>query len=940
MKKKLHYPTCIRFFVSQITITLMVAITNILFAQLPPAQGYIYLHKNATDESSSPDFTFNVTGTSLNRSYSLNDQHPTNFVRDLGATGNGGVYAITGNSTLYPEGYQVYYRGAGATAWSHISGLFATRIDGGPGNTHIHCNGLGQSYIYGSSGTATSLNTTTAVDVAYDKSATGRIFYVSSSGQVYYYTSGGWIAASLLSNSHRIDATPNGLLISTGGTNRTHVYRSNYNGTSVFDLGAPTGGTLEDVAVSDDGVVYALGHDGVVYRYSNGYNAGGTWNAEPSSRGSRSITGGIAGQVWAASGVGSTAAVVNSIWSRTSSGFWIDDEVVRTSGNNNSVVIPVTPGTYSVVENATSGWSLGSIDIYDPTNNTTADVTTSTATVNVAAGEVVHLVYRNFLIQSFPVANTCSESAYFEDFGSVNGTALGGPLVGQTSYHHLSSPQFMNDGFYMVASRTSQAAPGSTTIFGDYPDHTTGNGTGQMMLVNASYDQGEFFRRRFTNLLPGTQYSFSAWILNLNNAGIKPNVRFEVNNPADNANLSTLNTGDIITTGVWTQYQLQFTATQSSVDLVLRNNSIGGGGNDLALDDIRFGLATPNQPIVQSTGADCNSGTGTITVTAPLGSSVEYSIDGTNYQTSPLFTAVPAGNYSVTARYQNSFGCNSAATTVTIDQETAPAIGAISGTTDPCSSGTTGSMYTYTHSTPGGVWSVSPASLATINPTTGVLTTIPGASGTAVVTYSVTTGVCVSTANLNVSVSPTSCTPMPVTLTTFTARKADANSAILNWVTTEETNSESFEIQHSNKGKIWNLVSVVAAKGESKQLVNYHYTHAQPANGENLYRLRMVDSDGTFAYSKIVSLSFDLDLQVVLYPNPAASLLKVKINGLTDWTKISDVKIFGLDGKTVLRSNKLTLGEINVSNLGVGTYVISISEKNGNVHNANFVIVR
>lgn len=103
---------------------------------------------------------------------------------------------------------------------------------------------------------------------------------------------------------------------------------------------------------------------------------------------------------------------------------------------------------------------------------------------------------------------------------------------------------------------------------GDFKDHTSGNCTGRMMVVNASYDKGEFSRRRFTGLLPVTSYCFSAWAMNISDTVIKPNVRFEVNDPA-----------------------------QSTLDLVLVNNNIGGEGNDLALDDIRFSLANPTIPV-------------------------------------------------------------------------------------------------------------------------------------------------------------------------------------------------------------------------------------------------------------------------------------------------------------------------------------------------------
>ncbi len=56
---------------------------------------------------------------------------------------------------------------------------------------------------------------------------------------------------------------------------------------------------------------------------------------------------------------------------------------------------------------------------------------------------------------------------------------------------------------------------------------------------------------------------------------------------------------------------------------------------------------TPTVTLVQPT---CTVTTGTITVTAPIGATLEYSIDGTNYQASPIFNLVPAGPYTVTAR--------------------------------------------------------------------------------------------------------------------------------------------------------------------------------------------------------------------------------------------------------------------------------------------------
>ncbi|MGC4099748.1 T9SS type B sorting domain-containing protein [Ferruginibacter sp.] len=67
--------------------------------------------------------------------------------------------------------------------------------------------------------------------------------------------------------------------------------------------------------------------------------------------------------------------------------------------------------------------------------------------------------------------------------------------------------------------------------------------------------------------------------------------------------------------------------------------------------------------------AKCNGGNGTITLTEPVGSNIEYSIDGgTTWQTSPVFTK-PAGTYDITARLIGAT-CNGT-TTVSIGEPAA-----------------------------------------------------------------------------------------------------------------------------------------------------------------------------------------------------------------------------------------------------------------------------
>ncbi|SEJ74321.1 Por secretion system C-terminal sorting domain-containing protein [Dyadobacter sp. SG02] len=622
-------------------------------------QRYIYLHHNATDENSSPDFNFTVTGPGgFNQTYTLNDRHVDNNVRDLGATNNGRLWAIMGSGADAP----IYYRNAGSSSWQLLpGGASGINIDGGPANANIHSNSSGLAYYYDG---ATFYNTGAirAGDVAMDKT-TNRVFHVratgSDAGDVYQkiVSMGTW---NLMNNvkASRIDVAPNGDLVSASlSPTNGNVYLTNFNGDNVRNLGDPgnTGTAATDVAVGEDGVIYAIKaiFDGVfVYRYNGGYAAGGTWTQEPSSRQGQNITGGSNGQMWTSGGY-PTGTAYRNIYTRTPDGFWIDDEPIKTTASN-VVMIPVpSDGAYTITENAVSGWALGAIDIYDPNNNTTSiDIPNGTVTANVESGEVVHVVYKNQLIQTFTVGNDCASTAYLETFGTGNEPTVGAALIGQTNYHYLGiQGETIRDGYYTVASNSVQ--PGFGPKGGNFKDHTAGDGTGRMMLVNASYDKGIFFTRRFNGLLPGVAYSFSAWVMNISNTTIKPNVLFQVVNPVTRQVLASYNTGDITSFGKWAEAQLLFTATLGEVDLILSNNNIGGEGNDLALDDIRFSLATPTTPVTAL--GNCNGSTKTLQITSPLGSQFEYSIDGVNYQANPAFQ-VGTGTYPITARYIGSIG--------------------------------------------------------------------------------------------------------------------------------------------------------------------------------------------------------------------------------------------------------------------------------------------
>ncbi|TLU97291.1 GEVED domain-containing protein [Dyadobacter luticola] len=176
--------------------------------------------------------------------------------------------------------------------------------------------------------------------------------------------------------------------------------------------------------------------------------------------------------------------------------------------------------------------------------------------------------------------------------------------------------------------------------------------------------------------------------------------------------------------------------------------------------------------------------------------------------------------------------------------------------------------------------------------------------------------------------------PLPVTLMTFEGSLKESHVA-LEWATAEEANADRFEIQHSTNGKNWNLIGTVLAKGESSVRENYEFQHAAIVNGQNFYRLKMIDRDETFAFSKIVRIVFDKTSAFMVYPNPATHLIRISNNEL-----VKQVTLHSASGVKVFELKDHFHEGIDVSELSQGIYMITISHLNGTVSTQKVLIAR
>ncbi len=136
--------------------------------------------------------------------------------------------------------------------------------------------------------------------------------------------------------------------------------------------------------------------------------------------------------------------------------------------------------------------------------------------------------------------------------------------------------------------------------------------------------------------------------------------------------------------------------------------------------------------------------------------------------------------------------------------------------------------------------------------------------------------------------------PMPVTLVSFVAKKEEGGIA-LNWETSSETNSDYFDVQKSNDAKSFETFGRKQAVTESSDVVKYSLTDKQPVEGWNYYRLKMVDKDGSYSFSRIAPANYQTNENYLEILNGNDGYILVKTN-LED----PDFNVFDDMGRNIL----------------------------------------
>ncbi|MCE7071034.1 T9SS type A sorting domain-containing protein [Dyadobacter sp. CY327] len=166
--------------------------------------------------------------------------------------------------------------------------------------------------------------------------------------------------------------------------------------------------------------------------------------------------------------------------------------------------------------------------------------------------------------------------------------------------------------------------------------------------------------------------------------------------------------------------------------------------------------------------------------------------------------------------------------------------------------------------------------------------------------------------------------PLPVILTSFTASKIEGFSQ-LEWLTSSESEASYFEIQRFKIPLDWVKIGEVQASGESNDKRSYSFRDTVPGPGQNLYRLKMIDQDTYYTYSKVASVTFESLSRPFLYPNPFADA--VYLSG--ELQGRNAVEIYNITGLQVFSESEFPTKGVSLKHLAPGVYTFRIISDDG-----------
>lgn len=144
-------------------------------------------------------------------------------------------------------------------------------------------------------------------------------------------------------------------------------------------------------------------------------------------------------------------------------------------------------------------------------------------------------------------------------------------------------------------------------------------------------------------------------------------------------------------------------------------------------------------------------------------------------------------------------------------------------------------------------------------------------------------------------------------------------TTILNWETFSENNNRGFDIERSVDAIQFEKIGFVASKGNSVKSQLYQFIDNSPKQDNNYYRLKQIDIDGKFTYSKSIAINQNIRTEIIASPNPSNDIFYLSLfEGF-------DFKIYNIFGQLI--ETNIQNGKIDLSNYPPNMYFLEVFDK-------------
>jgi hypothetical protein len=168
---------------------------------------------------------------------------------------------------------------------------------------------------------------------------------------------------------------------------------------------------------------------------------------------------------------------------------------------------------------------------------------------------------------------------------------------------------------------------------------------------------------------------------------------------------------------------------------------------------------------------------------------------------------------------------------------------------------------------------------------------------------------------------------VPVEFLSFTGRVTPEQTIKLDWDVAREVNHDYYEMEKSTDGTNFTAIGRITGIGP------YSFIDENPVDGNNFYRIRQVDKDKAFKFSKTINVPFrKKDLGLTIYPNPVRDALNIEFNGNTPGRvtiQVTDMTGRSFHQQSYTMQGSEMLIRVQTDSWPKQAYVVKVTDANG-----------